>query len=584
MIRENRGVPVDLERLPEDDAITFDLFARGDTVGVFQFESSGMQDWLRKLKPTCMSDLVAMNALYRPGPMEMIGDFIARKHGNQKIATVHAALDPILRETYGVIVYQEQVMKIASDVAGFSLAKADLMRRAMGKKDKALMATLKKEFVGGASSRGTDPKTASEIFDLIEKFASYGFNKSHSVAYSIIAYQTAYLKAHYPAEFMAATLTSEMGDTDRIVKLIDDCRRRGINVLPPDVNESGKDFRVVGTAIRFGLVAIKNVGSSAIETVMCAREKGGKFENLFSFCRRVDLRLVNRKCLESLVQAGAFDTMGPHRARHFENIERAMSFGQAAQSPGSIGQANLFETGGVSTVAYPVLLDQEPWSELVKLAREKNVLGFYVSGHPLLRFESEINEFANVHLGDASGVRAGSTVRACGIVTSVRRKVDKRNNMMAFVGLEDFSGKGECIVFADAYARYQSILQPDGMVMVVGRGEINGEMLRILVQEVYPLEQVREKFTRSIVLSIRTDSVREDTIRELRQLLEQNQGNVPCYLRVQHEGGVRMFQSRRYSVSPTNSFVSAVASVLGPESVRCTSEFSTRTASSQGSP
>jgi DNA polymerase-3 subunit alpha len=294
MVQENHGVRIDLDAIPEDDQTTFQLFARGDTVAVFQFESTGMRDWLRKLKPTTISDLVAMNALYRPGPMEMIGDFINRKHGIESIRYAHASLEPILKETYGVIVYQEQVMKIASEVAGFSLAKADLMRRAMGKKDKDLMANMKKEFVDGAVERGVAAKPAEEIFDLIEKFESYGFNKSHSVAYSVIAYQTAYLKAHYRAEYMAATLTSEIGNTDKIPPLIDDCRHGGIRVLPPDVNESGKDFTVVNGAIRFGLVAIKNVGQSAIENVVKARNIKGPFKNFFDFCTRVDLRLTNR--------------------------------------------------------------------------------------------------------------------------------------------------------------------------------------------------------------------------------------------------------------------------------------------------
>jgi DNA polymerase-3 subunit alpha len=327
MIKHNHGVDIDLDKIPEDDAKTFELFGKGSTVAVFQFESTGMQDWLRKLKPTSISDLVAMNALYRPGPMEMIGDFIERKHSRAQITYLHPKLEPILRETYGVIVYQEQVMKIASEIGGFTLAKADVMRRAMGKKDKNLMAEMKKEFVDGAVKVGTEKKIAGEIFDLIEKFASYGFNKSHSVAYSVLAYQTAYLKTHFPAEYMAATLSSEMDDTDKITMLIDDCRKLGVNVLPPDVNESDVSFLVVHGDIRFGLCAIKGVGESAIQNVMKTREAEGKFENFFDFCRRVDLRLVNKKCLEGLVQAGAFDSFEGHRAQFFENIERAANFG-----------------------------------------------------------------------------------------------------------------------------------------------------------------------------------------------------------------------------------------------------------------
>ena len=575
MMKENHGVAVDLDAIPEDDAKTFELFTRGDTVAVFQFESSGMADWLRKLKPTSISDLVAMNALYRPGPMEMIGDFIARKHGTQKITYVHPALEPILRETYGVIVYQEQVMKIASEIAGFTLAKSDLMRRAMGKKDKALMATMKKEFIDGAASRGTARTLAGEIFDLIEKFASYGFNKSHSVAYSVIAYQTAYLKAHYPAEFMAATLSSEIGSTEKIVKLIDDCRKMGIEVLPPDVNESGLDFTVVDRRIRFGLCAIKNVGESAIDTVIRARKERQKFANLFDFCSGVDLRLVNKKCLESLVQAGAFDSMGLHRAQYMENLERAAAFGQAVQSRELDGQSSLFDTGGGGgrpAVQYPAMTPAAPWSEAEKLTREKSVLGFYVSGHPLLRYEQEIKELANVRLGDLSGFRPNATVRACGIVTSVKKKIDKRNNTMAFVGIEDFTGKGECIVFADAFAKYQSILQVDAMVMVVGKGEANGDTLKILVNEITPMEKVREKFTRGIIVSIDLNGIAESTIVRLREVMEEHRGSCPCYFSVRNAHATTMFQTRRFAVDASGGFVDQVREMLGPDSIRFTTQ------------
>jgi DNA polymerase III subunit alpha len=575
MIEEDHGVAVDLDAIPEDDAKTFELFTRGDTVAVFQFESSGMADWLRKLKPTTISDLVAMNALYRPGPMEMIGDFIARKHGTQKITYIHPKLEPILKETYGIIVYQEQVMKIASEVAGFTLAKADLMRRAMGKKDKALMATMKKEFIDGAAALGTVKALAGEIFDLIEKFASYGFNKSHSVAYSVIAYQTAYLKAHYPAEFMAATLSSEIGSTEKIVKLIDDCRKMGIEVLPPDVNESGIDFKVVEGRIRFGLCAIKNVGESAIDTVIRARREKGTFENLFDFCSDVDLRLVNKKCLESLVQAGAFDSMGSHRAEYMENLERAAAFGQACQARELDGQSSLFDSGSAAQgagVHFPAMSPAPPWPEPEKLAREKSVLGFFVSGHPLLKYEQEIKELANVRLGDLSGFRNNSSVRACGVVTSIKKKIDKRNNTMAFVGLEDFTGKGECIVFSDQYAKYQSILQPDAMVMVVGKGELNGDLLKIIVNEVLPMDKVREKYTKGIILSIDVNDIKENTIVQLRQVMEEHKGNCPCYFSVRNAHSTTMFQSRRFSVDASGRFVDEVRQMLGPHSIRFSSQ------------
>jgi DNA polymerase-3 subunit alpha len=575
LIKENHGITVDLDAIPEEDAPTFELFARGDTVGIFQFESSGMTDWLRKLKPNTISDLVAMNALYRPGPMEMIGDFIARKHGQQQITTVHPRMEAILRETYGVIVYQEQVMKIASEIAGFSLAKADLMRRAMGKKDKALMATMKKEFIEGAEAAHTGRKAAGEIFDLIEKFASYGFNKSHSVAYSVIAYQTAYLKAHYPAEFMAANLSSEIGSTEKIVKLIDDCRKAGIEVLPPDVNESAIDFSVVEGRIRFGLCAIKNVGESAIETVIRSRTEQGKFENLFDFCRRVDLRLVNKKCLESLVQAGAFDSMSLNRSQFMENLERAASFGQAAQATLVEGQSSLFDGGAASPetrVHFPAMTAAASWTEPEKLAREKSVLGFFVSGHPLLKYEQEIKDFSTVRFGDLSGLRNNSTVRACGIVTAVKKKIDKRNNTMAFVSLEDFTGKGECIVFSDPFAKYQALLQPDAMVMVTGKGEANGDMLKILVNEVIPMDRVREKFTKSVILSIDVNAVQEDTILRLRKIIEEHKGSCPCYFNVRSDRSTSMYGTRQFSVEPSGNFLREVRAMLGPDNVRCTSQ------------
>jgi DNA polymerase-3 subunit alpha len=572
MIKRNHGVDIDLDAIPEDDPKTFDLFARGATVAVFQFESSGMQDWLRKLKPTCISDLVAMNALYRPGPMDMIGDFIERKHGRQHISYMHPKLESILKETYGVIVYQEQVMKIATEVAGFTLAKADLMRRAMGKKNKDEMAKLKNEFIEGAVALGTQKKLAGEIFDLIEKFASYGFNKSHSVAYSIVAYQTAYLKANYPAEYMAATLSSEIGDTDKIVGLIDDCRKMGINVLPPDVNESEIDFKVVNGDIRFGLCAIKGVGEHAIESVIKAREVGGKFENLFDFCRRVDLRLVNKKCLESLVQAGAFDSMEGHRAQFFENIERAATFGAKYQDQSMSGQSSLFETGGTTqAISYPSMPPVAVWSEHDKLMREKNVLGFYVSGHPLMRFEQEVHEFANVRFGDLSGFKSGSTARACGIITHVRKRIDKRGNTMAFATIEDYGGRAELIVFSDAFAKFQHHLKVDAMVMVIGKGEVSGDMMKIVVNEVYPMEKVREKFTKSIVLSINVHDIRENTIVELRKVLEKNKGNCACYFDVVDSASHRKYHTKRYAVEPSEAFLEEVRKILGPQSVKLTS-------------
>lgn len=570
LIKENHGVELDLNGVPPDDPKTLEVFSKGQTVAVFQFESSGMQDYLRKLKPTSIHDLVAMNALYRPGPMENIPDFIDRKHGRKTIAYLHPKLEETLRETYGVIVYQEQVIKIASDIAGFSLAKADMMRRAMGKKDKNLMAEQKKEFVQGAVEQGVERKAASEIFDLIEKFASYGFNKSHSVAYSVLAYQTAYLKAHYPAEYMAATLTSEIGDTDKIVLFIDDCRKMGIEVLPPDVNESGVDFVVSPKGLRFGLSAIKNVGTGAVEQIVKVRSENGRFQDIFDFCARVDLRAVNKKTLESLILAGAFDSLHENRAALFVSVERAAVYGQQTQESSGRGQSSLFDTGGTKIQTRPVLPAAEPWGEAEKLSKEKSVLGFYVSGHPLESYREEIEAFANAKLGEPTAANVNNTVRICGIVSSVKKKIDRRGNTMAFITLEDFTGKGEGIVFSDTFKKYSNLLNVDSMVMAIGKGEVNGDSLKVLVNEILPMERVREQFTKSVSLTVDLDRVSEDTIVELRKILELHRGKCLCYLHV-NGGGLKqnsLYLTRRHVVDPNKDFVLSVRKLLGPAAVR----------------
>lgn len=571
LIRRNHGVVIDLDAIPEEDAATFDLFGKGQTTGVFQFESTGMQDWLRRLKPTSISDLVAMNALYRPGPMEMIGDFIVRRQG-KKIEYPHPSLEPILQETYGIIVYQEQVMRIASEVAGFSLAKADLMRRAMGKKDKELMARQKTQFIEGAVGRGYSTKVASDVFDMIEKFASYGFNKSHSVAYSILAYQTGYLKAHFPAEFMAATISAEIGDTDYVVQLIEECRKMRLRVLPPDVNESSVEFVVTPAGIRFGLSAIKNVGVGAVEDVIRTRTESGRFTSFFDFCRRVDLRHANKKTLESLIQAGAFDGVQPDRARLFDAVERAIQFGQNAKAHSSRGQSSLFEghSSRGPSAHEPALPEIAPWSENETLAREKAVLGFYVSGHPLRKYEREIQAFASAEFGNPLGAKQGSLVRVCGIITAIRKKIDKKGNMMAFVSLEDFSGRGDCILFSDVYKHTQEMLRTDAMIMVVGNAEQSGDSLRIIAREVMPMSRVREKYTRSVTLSMNLDSVKEETVGKLRGIVEKHKGKCACYFNVfpnEAEPPIRL-QSTKYVVDLSDEFIAEVEEVLGPDSVR----------------
>ncbi len=573
LIRKNHGVTIDIDAIPEDDHKTFDLFGKGQTVAVFQFESSGMQDWLRKLKPNSISDLTAMNALYRPGPMENIGDFIKRKHGQAKIEYLHPKMEPILKETYGVIVYQEQVMRIASDIAGFTLAKSDLMRRAMGKKDKKIMDELKAEFIDGAQRASSlSAKLSGEIFDLIEKFASYGFNKSHSVAYSVVAYQTAYLKAHYPAEYMAATLTSEINNTDKIVLFIDDCRKLGIPVLPPDVNESERDFTVTPSGIRFGLAAIKNVGVNAVDAIVRARQEKGKFVSLYDFCMKVDLRTCNKKTIEGLVLSGAFDGINKHRAQMFKAVEQMIQSAAGAQEQQQRGQDSLF--GGVASSGIKVNVEPQlpaipPWKDQEKLTREKEVLGFYVSGHPLLKYEKEINAFATVHLGDVEGMKNG-TVKAGGIITSVKKKIDKKGNTMAFITIEDFTGKAECVIFSSVFKKNAELMEEEKMVLVEGKGEVSGEVIKIIVDEVMPMDAVREKYAKKIFFLLNADEVTDITLGRLKELLEKNRGNCGCYFNVvgKEFEKQQVFVSRKYTVHPTTEFIESVQELLGKHAIK----------------
>jgi DNA polymerase-3 subunit alpha len=570
MIEEVHHEKIDLNTIPDCDPQTLELFTRGQTIALFQFESPGMQEYLRKLKPTSIHDLVAMNALYRPGPMENIPDFIDRKNGKQKITYLHPKLEPVLKETYGVIVYQEQVMKIASEIGGFSLAQADILRRAMGKKDKVLMAKQKEEFVKRAVEKKIEKAIAAEIFDLIEKFASYGFNKSHSVAYSVLAYQTAYLKAHYPAEYMAATLSSEMDNTSRIVVLIDDCRKNGIEVLPPDVNESGISFVVSPKGIRFGLSAIKNVGVGAVEQIVKARSEQGRFQDVFDFCTRVDLHSVNKKTIEGLIQAGAFDAMHANRAQLFENVEAAIIYGQNVQEQKIKGQSNLFDSGAAKIAMRPVLRAAAEWSEMDKLSREKAVLGFYVSGHPLMKYRDEIEGLATAMLGEAETVKPNSTVRVCGIITDIKKKIDKRGKQMAFVTIEDFTGKADCIVFSDAYQKYYALLLPNSIVMVIGKNDGSDEGIKVMVNEVLNIETVRARFTKSILINVNLDTVSEQKAFELVKLIQRFKGKCQCYLNVIGSGlkNNSIYLSKGYFVDPARAFTDAVKELLGPGTIR----------------
>lgn len=564
-----RGIELDVDNIPLDDAATYELFAKGETVGIFQFESSGMREHLCKLKPQVFEDLIAMNALYRPGPMDWINDFIARRHGRKKIEYEHPLLEPILKETYGIIVYQEQVMRIASALGGFSMGKADLLRRAMGKKKKELMAEQRLQFINGCAEKGIEKELANKIFKLMDKFAGYGFVKPHATCYALVAFQTAYLKKHYPAEFMAATISSEMGSTNRVVILIEECKRMAITVKSPDVNESSYDFRVEGNDIRFGLGAIKNVGRGAIEFIIAARAEGGKFDNLYEFCERVDSRQVNKKVLESLIRSGAMDSLAGHRAQQLEAVETASNFAQAANADRIKGQTSIFDDVEGEAKQYPSLPLVAAWSEQDTLALEKEMLGFYVSGHPLDKYREEVKMFSSITLDAIAGPPDGTQVRVCGIVTECKTILDRKNKSMAFVKMEDFHGIVEAVVFSSVYEKYRDHLQPDSMIALSGRTNVKDEeQTKVLCDHVVLLDKVWEEYGKTLHVTMKLMGVDDPLLNEVSQVLRQNPGQCTLFINLSTpEKNNNIIRSKKIKVKPSAAMILQLRNLVGQENV-----------------
>ncbi|UCF78733.1 MAG: DNA polymerase III subunit alpha [Candidatus Eiseniibacteriota bacterium] len=477
--------PLSLDRIPLDDERTFELLREARTVGVFQLESSGMRDLLRRLKPSCLEDIIAVNALHRPGPLqgEMVKDYILCKNGKKKIEYQHRFLEPILRDTHGVILYQEQVLETAHKLAGFSLAQADILRRAMGKKMPEEMDAQRRAFIDGAKKNGINQRTSERIFDLMANFAGYGFNKSHSTAYAMISYRTAYLKTHFPAEFMAASLTSEMGDTARIAILVEECGKMGMRILRPDICESAEEFTVTPSGIRYGLGAVRNVGSGAIRSIIQARENGGEFRSIFELCERIDLRLVNKRVLESLICAGACDGLPGHRAQLLSALSSAYEMGQKKQKERARGQASFFDSGQ-GQFAGEELPEVSPWPRSIFLAREKEMLGFYFSDHPLAPFKDRIRKIASCEIQRVRELSDGRNLTVVGVVSASKTIVGRNNKPMAFVTLEDFSGSLECVVFSDLYEKVRREIGTDSVVIVRGRTSSKEEEVKLVAQEV----------------------------------------------------------------------------------------------------
>ncbi|MFQ5895944.1 MAG: DNA polymerase III subunit alpha, partial [Nitrospinota bacterium] len=528
LVREGRGAELDADRIPLDDAEAYRLLAEGRTTGVFQLESRGVRDILRKLRPTRFEDLVAVVALYRPGPLGsgMVEDFIKRRHGLSPIEYELPQLEPILRDTYGVILYQEQVMQIASALAGFSMGRADLLRRAMGKKDLKAMVEQRTAFVESACAREVPRGKAERIFDLMEYFAGYGFNKSHSAAYALLAYRTAYLKARYPREFMASLLSCDRDNQDRVIKDIAECREVGIPVLPPDVNHSEKDFAVAGEGIRFGLAAVKNVGEAAVEAILERRRREGPFRSLEDLCRRVDLRHLNRRVVESLIKCGAFDSLGARRSQLAAALDGALDAASRAQRNAALGQFSLFGEGEGERGEPAPLPDVPEWPERERLAGEREMLGFYVTGHPLEAHRPLIRRLADCDSSRLLELRSARKVRLAGLIRSVRRQTTRKGQPMAYLTLEDLEGSLEVILFPDAYEKAYPLLESEEPLLVEGTAEPAEETVRVIAEGVSRLADAREAEGR-VHVRVRAAGGGEEFLGALRRALQAHPGGCP---------------------------------------------------------
>jgi DNA polymerase-3 subunit alpha len=572
LIQKHRNQKVVIEDLPLDDPQTYEkIFSTGFTSGVFQFESSGMQDILRRFQPNRIEDLCALNALYRPGPIQggMIPDFIDRKHGRKPIVYDLPDLEELLSETYGVILYQEQVMQISNKLAGYSLGDADILRKAMGKKNAQEMAKQRERFITGATSRGLPSKKVIKIFDLMEQFAGYGFNKSHSAAYAYLAYVTAYLKAHFSVEFMSALLTSESGNMEKIVKYINECREMGIRVLPPDANESDLNFTPAGDAIRFGLGAVKNVGQGAVEAIVAARNEGGKFTSIYNFCDRINLAAVNRRVIESLVKAGALDSTGANRAQLTEALDRAIDSGLRSSRDRAMGQHGLFGMEEDTQDSEQPMANLQDWTGEQKLAGEKEVLGIYVSGHPLDRFREKIANVAKNYTDQLDGLEKGVMVELCGILTGIVRKTNREGKYWAAMKLEDSRGIVDAMVFATRYEELLSVLKDDNPVFV--RAAVlpeEGAPPKLSIQEMVNLEDKRVDLPSliSIKVWLRDESSTEKAD-ALKELFGRKRGNTEVRLRLEKPRDFAIVMDVSSKVLPDREFRSEIERICGPECI-----------------
>jgi len=571
-IREGRGIEIDIGTIPLDDPQTYQLLIKGDTDGVFQLESSGMKEILINMKPDCIEDIIALIALYRPGPMNMVPEFISRKQGKTKIVYEVPELEGILKETYGVIVYQEQVMQIASAIGNYTMAEADILRRVMSKKKISEMEKEKPRFLEGAKNNNIPHKKAKKIWEQMETFAEYGFNKSHSTAYAMISYQTAYLKANYPVEFMASLLTSEKDNRDKIIKYIGSCKESGINVLPPDINESMRDFSVSGKHIRFGLAAVKNVGVSAIDSIISVREDGGSFQSFFDFCNRVDLRKVNKRMIESLIKCGAFDSSGFKRRQLMESYDEIMNLSQKHFKERESGQTSIFDTfveydnsGMKASIEKYDIPDISEWGHKELLANEKETLGFYLSGHPLLRFSEKLSILANVDSTTINEKKDRDNVSFGGIVSAIREVTTKKKEVMAYVTIEDFKGSVTAIFFSDIYRKSLNILHTEDPVIVKGFIDAGDEGIKVIATEINLLgEEMNQSCYQAVRFRINVSKSSPSDIDKFHQLLKKHSGKYDGYIHiVNHQSEVIVYLGKDFRLDLSDKLKDDADTILG---------------------
>ncbi|WP_114747978.1 DNA polymerase III subunit alpha [Pleomorphovibrio marinus] len=577
IIKERFGKTLDSEKFPIDDQKTYELFQRGETIGIFQYESPGMQKYMRELKPTVFADLIAMNALYRPGPLEYIPSFIRRKHGQEPISYDLEDMKEYLEETYGITVYQEQVMLLSQKLAGFTKGEADVLRKAMGKKQKDVLDKMKPKFVEQAASKGHDAKKLEKIWKDWEAFASYAFNKSHSTCYAWIAYQTAYLKAHYPAEYMASVLSNNMNDITQVTFFMEECKRMGIPVLGPDVNESKSGFTVNAEGqIRFGLAAIKGAGGAAVQSIIEEREKNGHYKSIFDFVKRVNLRAVNKKTMEVLAMAGGFDCFSEHHRRQYLEapegdvplLEKAVKYAQRLLQEEASSQVSLFGGSGGMEIPMPTVAKMEPFSQLQQLNIEKEVVGLYISGHPLDQFRVEIESFTNASLpeiGDIEKFRSKGEIKVAGVVTSYAHRTTKTGKPFGTLTMEDYLGAHTFFLFGDDYVKFKEFFMPGWFLYIVGgaRPRFNGPDLEFKINQILLLSEVRGKMIKGLRINILLDDLTLDLMEKLEKITDVYKGDAKLYINIidERENITLDLMSKKYHVDPSNDMVQALGKI-----------------------